>query len=215
VVPPKEGASAAGLSVPLVVSLPGGGALPAADAASALLSCELRSSFLGAEVADVKLLPRYGIYTALSLPLVALPAQQPLLAGLVIESRAVGGTFRVLSGVGAGTVLPPLHAPGAKSNATNTSSSSSSSSSGGYDGNGAPTRWDSPLLSTPAGAVLLPPLLSLLAPLLAAPALSAQVPAPLSTTLSASTHMLLLFPPSLPFPRIAPSTCPLTASPAA
>jgi hypothetical protein len=187
------------------VSLPNGGALPTSAAANAVLTCELRSVFSGAEVSDPRLLPRYGSISALSLPLVALPAQQPLLAGIVMESRAVVGTFRVLAGVGAGTVLPPLFAPSAPANATNAPQGNSSSnppnstSHNSTTDNAPPQTWDSPLLSTPAGAALiLPPLLSLLAPLQAAPALAAQAPSQLSITLSFSTHLLLLFPASSP-----------------
>jgi hypothetical protein len=192
-----QGAAAAALSVPLVVALPGGGALPTVtDAAGALLTCELRSVFSGVTGAVARLLPRYGEITTLSLPLVVLPAQQPLLAALVAESRAVAGTFRVISGVGAGTVLPLLLPPArAAGNGTSYGATASNSSSAA---GALPSSWDSRALAALPGAAFLAPLLELLAPYSAAPAVAEATPAQLSTTLSSSAHLLLLFGGSAP-----------------
>ncbi len=192
-----QGAAAAALSVPLVVALPAGGALPTAtDAAGALLTCELRSVFSGVAGADARLLPRYGVITILSLPLVVLPAQQPLLAALVAESRALAGTFRVIAGVGAGTVLPLLPPPArAAGNSTSYGATAGNSSSAA---GALPSSWDSRALAALPGAAFLAPLLELLAPYSAAPAVAEAAPAQLSTTLSSSAHLLLLFGGSAP-----------------
>ena len=173
---PAQGAP--GVSIPLLVTLPGGGALaPPAAAPFAQLTCELRSAFASTGIADPRQLPRYGGSTRLSLPLTVLPAYQPHLVALLMESRGVAGTFRVLGGGGAGTVLPRVGPPAPPFNGS------------------APLAWDSPLLNTPAGAPLLAPLLAALAPF---QALTASPPAPLSVALSASAHLLLLLPPAAP-----------------
>jgi hypothetical protein len=192
------GAGAQGAVIPLTVTLPGGGALSLADAATARLSCELSSVF-GATVLDARLFPRYGILTQLSLPLTVLPARQPLLASVALESRALAGTFRLMAGVGAGTVLPRLAPPGGNSSS----------------GSGSDALWDSPSLGAPIGAPLLAPLLALLSPLQAAPAVAAAAPAYLAATLSSSAHLLLLLPAGEPLLSTAPPMVSLNGAPCA
>ena len=183
---PSLPAGAAGNGDPyllkLVVSLPGGGALSAAGRVA--LDCEVRSGTApGASVPDARFLPRYGSLTALGLlPITVLPAAQPRLAAVVVESRAVAGTFRVTAGVGAGALLPIVPPPSAAWNATAT----------------APSSWDSPFLGAPSGAPFLAPLLAALSRFQAPSAVAAAPPAALSLTLSAVAHLLLLLPADAP-----------------
>ncbi len=184
---PSQGVAAGGapgLTIPLSITLPGGASLPAAAAPSAQLSCELRSAFSTVDVADSRLLPRYGSSTVMTLPITVFPVFQPLLASLLLESRGVAGTFRVMGGVDAGTVLPPLRV----------------STVAPAENGTAPQGWDAAALGTPAGAPLLAPLLAALAPFQNAAVVAAQPPAPVSVTLSTSAHMLLLLAPSSPLP---------------
>ena len=158
------------VEVAVAVSLPSGGALPPADAAKATLSCELTSTLNGDRPSDPRLLPRFPLRWALSLPLVAFPARQPMLRSMAVESRTAAGSFRVAAGLGAGTVLPQVPLPSSIA------------------------AWNSPLFASDVAEAGLAPLLSALSQVVG----DGGIPAPLALTLSASAHVLLLFSPAAP-----------------
>jgi sugar lactone lactonase YvrE len=174
--PPSSAAAAPPPAAATLLLLP----LPAPAPPPTSLSCTLFSTPL--QPPDLSNLPRYGASTTVTLPIKLAESTAPLLAAILAEGRGGGGAFRVVGGVGAGAPLAPappplLAASGAAPNATPEA-----------------LRWSDPAVG--ANATLLAPLLSLVAPLRAAP--PAGFPPSLSATLSGATHLLLLLSPASP-----------------